>query len=415
MYLFVMIGIALAFVIWRIIKSSKRHDAAIPTAPGRQEISRKLDYSIELAKFPDRTDAILFHKQAVLNAVNAGNLETANLSFAKLVESVRQQNANLDGAIASDLDLLRRLYDSFREEYGLQYPVQFLPPKARAANRKDDKTGDPYLICNCAINPSTPKKYIPFADTIKKKSEWEAIGFRITVDKHGNCKTGRKYVFFRLISRFNDVELEAIRTGKKCSTNPRDVLIFLEHGCTYDDFASVSEDVKSYCTANSLFKTGQLEAALTEANKATTLEPKESLYKDLSIQIRFNRNDLSAISDDIAYHVETYGDISSMVHSGRAEGWLKLLFRLGELQKANDFEQTVNRLFDDQLAKKSVYKRPEGIKYIVDGSEEAGEQLAVTVHNNEVAFIKAKREQFNNCIIKLKEKQRSKAENRSSK
>ena len=136
-------------------------------------------------------------------------------------------------------------------------------PIPRVMYNQSSKTGDPYLRCDCIINPSTAKKYLSFADTLKRKSEWEALGFKIRIDNHGNCKTARKYVSFRQTTSFNDVELEAIKTGKKYTTNPRDVLNLLNHGCSYADFASVAEDIQCYCKADGLFREGKLEQALT--------------------------------------------------------------------------------------------------------------------------------------------------------
>ena len=72
-----------------------------------------LDFSSEINKFPDRTEAIKFHKQSVLNALATGNIELANLSFAKLVESIRQQNINSGGSLDTELALIKEIYYSF--------------------------------------------------------------------------------------------------------------------------------------------------------------------------------------------------------------------------------------------------------------------------------------------------------------
>lgn len=261
---------------------------------------------------------------------------------------------------------------------------------------------NPYLRCHCIVNRSA-KKYISFADAIKRKREWEALGFKIKIDKFGNCKTTRKHVYFRQPDCNNGADLEAIKTGKKCTTNPRDVLTLLNRGCAYGDFASITEDIKFYHQADEFFMHGQFDLALAAINKAILINPNESLYGDLSIEIRFSSNDISAIDDDIAHQLKTYGSVTSMVHSGRAERWLMLLYRLDQTQKASEFESAMNRLFEVEMANQSVYKKPLGVKYIVNGSEKAGEQLALNAHQNAINFISSKKEEFNNYANRLRQ------------
>lgn len=365
-----------------------------------------IDFSIELSKFSDRTDAIKIHKQNVLKALSVGNIDLVNLSFAKLVESVRQQNINLGGSLDTELALIREIYDSFRMEYHMEYPNQFLPPKERK-KKIETKVEDSYLSFDGPLNPKTPKEFIPLLDTIKKKGEWETLGFKPKSDAFGNYRPVRRnglFFGFREITSFDEVKDKALQTGKKYTTNPKDILAFLNYGCSYEDFALINDDIKAYCEAYMNYQKGQFEVALNEINKALAINPHESSYQELFFDIKFTLRDVSAIDGDIAYHIETYGGISAMVHSEKADRWIKLLFTLGEHQKASDIVNIINQSFDEEIAKKSVYKKPEGVKYIVDGSELAGEQLAMTAHNNELGFVKSRKEKFNSRIAKLKEK-----------
>lgn len=400
------IAVIFVFIIFWVAKSKKSSRVSAITTI---EKSPKLDFTSELDKFPDRTDAIKFHKQSILKALAGGDVELANLSFAKLVESVRQQNINLGGSLDNELVLLRKIYDSFRMEYHLEYPKQFLQPKEITVVKKIElKTEeDSYLCFVGPLNPRTPKEFISLLDTIKKKSEWEALEFKPKADTFGNYKPVRKnglFFGFREVTRFDEITEKALKTGKKCTTNPNNILTFLDYGCSYEDFVSISDDIKAYCEAYKSYQKGQFELALNEVNKSLALNPYEKLYKELFFDIKFELKDISAIEGDIAYHIETYGGISAMADCEKTDRWVKLLFSLDEHQKATDFVNTINNLFDEEIAKKTVYKKPEGVKYIVDGSELAGEQLAMTAHNNALEFVKSCQEKFNNRISKLKEK-----------
>lgn len=89
------------------------------------------EYNIDLTIFPDRTDAIAFHKITFAKACQERNFKQANLSFAKLIESYRQQNINEQGRYDDMLARLMTDYDKFRAIFGLEYPVAFLPPNMR--------------------------------------------------------------------------------------------------------------------------------------------------------------------------------------------------------------------------------------------------------------------------------------------
>lgn len=374
-----------------------------------------LDFSSEINKFPDRTEAIKFHKQSVLNALATGNIELANLSFAKLVESIRQQNINSGGTLNNELALLREVYDLFRNKHSLEYPKQFLPPKEKITKEiREGRIEESYLRFDGPLNPRTPKDFIQLLDTIKRKSEWETMGFKLKADTFGNYKPVRKsglFFGFSKITQFNEITEKALKTGKKYTTYPKNIIAFLDYGCSYEDFVSISDDIKAYYETHKHYKNGQFELAMVEIKKALVLNPTEKLYKELFFDIKFELKDISAIEGDIAYHIETYGGISAMTHSEKIDRWIKLLYKLDEYQKAMDIINTINHLFDQEIAEKSVYKKQEGVKYIVDGSELAGEQLANTEHYNKIRFVEYCKEKFNNRISKLKDKTLKKIQN----
>lgn len=102
------------------------------TASGRKNSTRqKFQSKISDLPFPDRIDAIVWHTKAIDKGLANGDLELANLSYAKLIESIRQQNVTENGTFEDHLQTIRKEYDEFRAYYKLEYPQQFLPPSER--------------------------------------------------------------------------------------------------------------------------------------------------------------------------------------------------------------------------------------------------------------------------------------------
>ena len=95
---------------------------------------------INKIQFPNRVDTIIWHMNAIERGFESGDLDLTNLSYAKLIESVRQQNANENGIYEDTLKTISREYEQFRLAYNLEYPKQFLPPSER--NRKKEQTNN---------------------------------------------------------------------------------------------------------------------------------------------------------------------------------------------------------------------------------------------------------------------------------
>ena len=68
------------------------------TSSSQQKFKSKLS---DLS-FPDRIDAIVWHIQAIEKGLANGDLQLANLSYAKLIESIRQQNVTENGKFEND-------------------------------------------------------------------------------------------------------------------------------------------------------------------------------------------------------------------------------------------------------------------------------------------------------------------------
>lgn len=96
------------------------------------QIENKLENSLSaLYSLPDRTQAIFFHKTTLLKSFENKDFDQANLSFAKLLESYRQLALRDDEDFLKEQSLIKSLYGSFRDEYNLSIPNEFLPPDER--------------------------------------------------------------------------------------------------------------------------------------------------------------------------------------------------------------------------------------------------------------------------------------------
>lgn len=109
-----------------------RQSSNSSTTNGQTNSTRqKFQSKISNLPFPDRIDAIVWHIKAIDKGLANNDLELANLSYAKLIESIRQQNVTENGTFEDHLQTIRKEYDEFRTYYGLEYPQQFLPPSQR--------------------------------------------------------------------------------------------------------------------------------------------------------------------------------------------------------------------------------------------------------------------------------------------
>jgi hypothetical protein len=63
--------------------------------------------------FPDRTSEIEWFRNQALGAWHAGDFDLARSSFSKYVESVKQQNTNMGGALEEMLREAKALYSQF--------------------------------------------------------------------------------------------------------------------------------------------------------------------------------------------------------------------------------------------------------------------------------------------------------------
>lgn len=134
MALFVIaIGLLLLPPVTKALFKKKGNDFKEVGQNQKQQAPRQQNFQSKLndLHFPDRVEAIVWHINAISKGLSTGDLNLANLSYAKLIESIRQQNVNEKNNYDFELKAIRDEYEEFRNTYGLEYPPQFLPPSQR--------------------------------------------------------------------------------------------------------------------------------------------------------------------------------------------------------------------------------------------------------------------------------------------
>lgn len=114
------LGIILGIVIFLIILIKSK-----PDKEKEYETGDKNNATFTI-NFPDRTNSLGFFQKTIEKSIKKGDIETANLNFAKIVEALRQQNINENGNLEDDLEFAKKQYAKFREHYNVEYPQQFL-------------------------------------------------------------------------------------------------------------------------------------------------------------------------------------------------------------------------------------------------------------------------------------------------
>lgn len=107
-----------------------------------QSAQVKFKSKISNIHFPDRIDTIVWHIKAIEKGLSNSDLNLVNLSYAKLIESIRQQNINEKGKYDEHLKTVREEYDEFRKKYKMEYPPQFLPTFKKKKNMDLKQTED---------------------------------------------------------------------------------------------------------------------------------------------------------------------------------------------------------------------------------------------------------------------------------
>lgn len=128
----IIIGLLLLPPITKVLFRQREISKAVKPTHQNISMSKPLHQSHQLkinqVHFPERTKAIDWHMKALNKGLSTGDYNLANLSYAKLIESIRQKNENSNGAYLDVFKLVLDDYEKFRIAFGKEYPKQFRPP-----------------------------------------------------------------------------------------------------------------------------------------------------------------------------------------------------------------------------------------------------------------------------------------------
>ncbi|MNQ27229.1 hypothetical protein D3C85_404830 [compost metagenome] len=308
---------------------------------------QKFQSKISSLPFPDRTDAIVWHINAIESGLTNGDLEFSNLSYAKLIESIRQQNINENGNLAGHLQIIQKEYDDFITYYGLAYPEQFLPPEERKKKKEQEfeKIKEIPIYLETGNYVELPKQILKYVDIVKPLSEWYEIGIKPQKEKYGSWKAiKRQERYFG----FYDANLKkqnhkiSLETGKRITEKPYFIKALNEQGISLADFVVYGEDLECFVRAVDFFDNQDFVNAQKEIDNALLLKKTED-YEDLKVDIEIKLNNEQVVDEQF----EKYKfDIDSAIHSGQINSWLKVLINNNKYEKVISFIGTTNEILD---------------------------------------------------------------------
>jgi hypothetical protein len=145
-FISLIIGLLLLPPIAKVIFKKKNNDAEIIKINHPQS---KFESKISQIQLP-KIELINWHIKAIETGFVNGDLNQINLSYAKLIESVRQENLKKGNNYETELRLIIEEYDNFRQLYGVVYPSQFLP-----ASKKISTINAQNINIDVVINPNS--------------------------------------------------------------------------------------------------------------------------------------------------------------------------------------------------------------------------------------------------------------------
>lgn len=126
--------LVIVLIIYFLLGGKK--DSQQPTTPSTTTGAFKSSPTKTKKPFPDRWNDITFHRMHLEELLQKGDFESANVTFAKLIESLRQQNENLDGGFRHDYENAVQEYENFLTKHKLEKPEQFLDPTKPKPKKK---------------------------------------------------------------------------------------------------------------------------------------------------------------------------------------------------------------------------------------------------------------------------------------
>ncbi|MFC4633476.1 hypothetical protein ACFO3O_06135 [Dokdonia ponticola] len=302
-------------------------------------------------KFPDRINAIDWHNQKIQQGLKTGDIDLANLSYAKLYESIRQENVNDNGEFKDILEVINQEYKEFREYFQVEYPEQFLPPEEQKKKKEKEfekiKEFPVYLETGNYIE--LPKQILKYVDIVKPISEWHKIGIKPKKGKYGKWKaikrSERYFGFYdaKLNKKEHKISLE---TGKRITKKPYFIKALNEQGIPLTDFVAYGEDLEYFIKAVDFFDNQEFENAQKEIDKALEIKRNED-YKELKIDIEIKLNNEQVVDEEFNKYKF---DIDSAIHTGKFNDWLKVLINNNKYDKVIHFINQANKTLEKLIS-----------------------------------------------------------------
>lgn len=296
-----------------------------PILPKTESTNQKFTSKVSSHIFPDRVETIVWHINAIDKSLSNGDLNLANLSYAKLIESIRQQNINEPGVYESNLKAIQDEYKEFRSFYKMEYPKEFLPPSER---KKDEVPNDTPVYLQTLNFEDLPKSIIKHIDIVRTVTQWNELGFK---PKKKNEYGGRwndikrqdRYFDFVQASLTNSSHKLSLETGKRITTNPYYIKALVEQGIPIGEFIHNTNDLTNFISANDLFDNEEYEEALKQIDLALSIKQTKE-YRELKKEIQIKLGDENTV---IQKFKENENDIDSPIHTGEIYDWFKALLK----------------------------------------------------------------------------------------
>lgn len=353
MKVIIIIGIVLV-VLYYIGKNKQKNKPEKKNLPKKKpSLKSNPSFQSKLSgiKFPDRINTIDWHNQKIQQGLRTGDIDLANLSYAKLYESIRQQNVNDNGEFNDVLEVIKQEYKEFREYFQVEYPEQFLPPEERKKKKEKEfekiKELPVYLETGNYIE--LPKQILKYVDIVKPISEWYEIGLKPKKEKYGRWKAikrSERYFGFYDANLNKKEHKVSLQTGKRITKKPYFIKALNEQGIPLTDFAVYGEDLECFVKAVGFFDNQEFENAQKEIDKALALKRKED-YKELKVNIEIKLNNEQVVDEEF----EKYKfDIDSAIHTGKFNDWLKVLINNNKYDKVIHFINQANKTLEKLIS-----------------------------------------------------------------
>jgi hypothetical protein len=348
---------------------NEEKNSASSNSTNSDATNKKFQSQIGNLQFPDRIAAIDWHIIAINKGLANGELDFTNLSYAKLIESIRQQNENESGAFEDFLYAIRTEYDEFRKLHELQYPKHFLPPSERkkTASSQDFSAKENSIVFLETLNfNQIPKSVIKHIDVVRTVSQWNELGFKPKKDEYGrwsDIKRQERYFEFVEASNTNPKHKLSLETGRKITSKPYYIKRLIEQGILLSEFVESGDDLKHFINADNLFEEEKYEDALREIDLAISI--RETMdYKELKTDIQVKLNN----SDIVRQQFKKYEiDIDSPIHTKEIYDWFSALIKNKEYSKVIGYLQNTNETLDKLskgLITSKIYTQQSGDWYL---------------------------------------------------